>query len=874
MPSDFAILDELRLSSLLNGRGTLPWLALAFALVSIAMLSSLLRSITTDYPYGTGSLRPLPSETLYTIANRSPAPGHAGMHNVKSRLGSKTPYAYRLLRPSDPTRIHTAAEYYAAADTGDLGMQSTNDALTHFSTPSLKHCRPIHVSAVVRHGTRSLSSQKPILAMRRFIRQFGSHLTPEQRSSLLTWVGTFRAETIGHLTEEGHKELRDQGYRLVLRYPDLFTLKERPPPSPRKALNASWEQADSPAAGPLILVENTWKIRTQQSRDSYIRGMNDALELLTTYNTTDELDNGSNRTKPKLQAQVYLQDIPGSACSGVCGGAREIWKTLWQQRARILQRQQKNTKRSDEALQLDNAIKNEDEDEDEDELDDEDEDESFFKPDIANLQSLNISNSSTLNQTILDHTTNGKPNPSCAQAVSTMDERICRWGQARLRFFSQCSDYLRYKKRKPWKAILSKHITRHYSKTSLAGKLTNSLLGGRAFEAMLKKARKKSAEKAQKVWLKMQQEKQQEEHRLQTKGESKTASPPKELPAPSELLKDTTTALEAKAIFKFVANLWQLCAAQVTGGPEGLESTEWCSIFLANNYELLRDMERIQDVKSYCKKGPYNRLTYSASCPLLNSLFGSANLAVQRYSLTPPALRSGGPTYYATTGNDTTLARKVPVASLYFAHAETLAPLLVLLGIEGLHFAPNKVAEQANAIRRGLRGQLIWQDERELEAALEQKSLADQLAGSQNPFGPVRGWRMGASVPMGANLHMITYECEASGTRKDAASNMQKVYMAQLMHNEEPVPWPIGLCNEAAPIKPPAIGPDLSPTEKAGGETGERTDETGQVSTVPYLCKLNTVEKFYSSRVFHLGMGDCGEFAWRRGCGMPYKFEF
>nr|XP_033799713.1 multiple inositol polyphosphate phosphatase 1 isoform X2 [Geotrypetes seraphini]XP_033799714.1 multiple inositol polyphosphate phosphatase 1 isoform X2 [Geotrypetes seraphini] len=150
------------------------------------------------------------------------------------------------------------------------------------------------------------------------------------------------------------------------------------------------------------------------------------------------------------------------------------------------------------------------------------------------------------------------------------------------------------------------------------------------------------------------------------------------------------------------------------------ENSPWCSLFEEEDSKVL---EYLNDLKQYWKRGYGYDINSRSSCGLFHYIFKSLDQAVSE-------------------SNSSQLISS-PVI-LQFGHAETLQPLLALMG--------------------------LFKDEEPLDA----NNFARQTH---------RKFRSGRIVPYAANLLFVLYHCET-------ASTSEEKYQIQLLLNEKLLPFP------------------------------------------------------------------------------------
>ncbi|XP_030058941.1 multiple inositol polyphosphate phosphatase 1 [Microcaecilia unicolor] len=150
------------------------------------------------------------------------------------------------------------------------------------------------------------------------------------------------------------------------------------------------------------------------------------------------------------------------------------------------------------------------------------------------------------------------------------------------------------------------------------------------------------------------------------------------------------------------------------------ENSPWCSLFEEEDGKVL---EYLNDLKQYWKRGYGYNINSRSSCGLFHYIIKKLDQAVSESNSSQPI--------------------SSPVI-LQFGHAETLQPLLALMG--------------------------LFKDEEQLDA----KNFARQTH---------RKFRSGRIVPYAANLLFVLYRC-------DAASTPEETYRIQLLLNEKLLPFP------------------------------------------------------------------------------------
>uniref|UniRef100_UPI00358F0F64 multiple inositol polyphosphate phosphatase 1 n=1 Tax=Myxine glutinosa TaxID=7769 RepID=UPI00358F0F64 len=172
---------------------------------------------------------------------------------------------------------------------------------------------------------------------------------------------------------------------------------------------------------------------------------------------------------------------------------------------------------------------------------------------------------------------------------------------------------------------------------------------------------------------------------------------------PEELLK--TELLEAA---------YQLCALELS---ENGTKSPWCDLFNNEGFEV---MEYLGDLKHYWLQGPSYPRSARSSCSLLQAIFSHFDSAIQESKREQPRSAS---------------------AVLYFGHAETLIPLLSLLGL--FRSQSDLMAANFTSRRRRL-------------------------------------FRTSSFCPYSANLLLVLYGCGGSHPQ----------HRLQLLLNEKPIPFP------------------------------------------------------------------------------------
>ncbi|XP_029465663.1 multiple inositol polyphosphate phosphatase 1 [Rhinatrema bivittatum] len=150
------------------------------------------------------------------------------------------------------------------------------------------------------------------------------------------------------------------------------------------------------------------------------------------------------------------------------------------------------------------------------------------------------------------------------------------------------------------------------------------------------------------------------------------------------------------------------------------ENSPWCSLFDEENSQVL---EYLNDLKQYWKRGYGYDINSRSSCGLFHHIFKNLDQAISESNSSQPI--------------------SSPVI-LQFGHAETLQPLLALMG--------------------------LFKDEEPLSAS----NFAKQAQ---------RKFRSGRIVPYAANLLFVLHRC-------DAASTPEEKYQVQLLLNEKLLPFP------------------------------------------------------------------------------------
>uniref|UniRef100_A0A8C4NAN4 Multiple inositol polyphosphate phosphatase 1 n=1 Tax=Eptatretus burgeri TaxID=7764 RepID=A0A8C4NAN4_EPTBU len=159
---------------------------------------------------------------------------------------------------------------------------------------------------------------------------------------------------------------------------------------------------------------------------------------------------------------------------------------------------------------------------------------------------------------------------------------------------------------------------------------------------------------------------------------------------------------------------YQLCALELS---ENGTKSPWCDLF---NQEGFEAMEYLGDLKHYWLKGPSDQRSARSSCLLLQAIFSHFDSAIQGNKREQPGIAP---------------------AVLYFGHAETLIPLLSLLG--------------------------LFRSQSDLTAA----NFTSQRH---------RLFRTSSFCPYSANLLLVLYSCGESHPQ----------HRLQLLLNEKPIPFP------------------------------------------------------------------------------------
>lgn len=147
-----------------------------------------------------------------------------------------------------------------------------------------------------------------------------------------------------------------------------------------------------------------------------------------------------------------------------------------------------------------------------------------------------------------------------------------------------------------------------------------------------------------------------------------------------------------------------------------IPNSPWCSLFDVEDGEVL---EYLNDLKQYWKRGYGYDINSKSSCPLFHDIFRELNKAVHE------------------DGSQSAS----PAVVLQFGHAETLQPLLSLMG--------------------------FFQDEKPLRA--------DNFAEQKN-----RKFRSGQIVPYAANVVFVLYRCD---------DQQERTYKVQMLLNEKVLPF-------------------------------------------------------------------------------------
>lgn len=149
---------------------------------------------------------------------------------------------------------------------------------------------------------------------------------------------------------------------------------------------------------------------------------------------------------------------------------------------------------------------------------------------------------------------------------------------------------------------------------------------------------------------------------------------------------------------------------------KGIPNSPWCSLFDLEDAEIL---EYLNDLKQYWKRGYGYDINSKSSCPLFHDIFRELKEAAEENGPQPTS----------------------PAVVLQFGHAETLQPLLSLMG--------------------------FFQDEKPLRA--------DNFAEQKN-----RKFRSGQIVPYASNLIFVLYRCD---------DPQERTYKVQMLLNEKVLPF-------------------------------------------------------------------------------------
>jgi hypothetical protein len=216
-------------------------------------------------------------------------------------------------------------------------------------------------------------------------------------------------------------------------------------------------------------------------------------------------------------------------------------------------------------------------------------------------------------------------------------------------------------------------------------------------------------------------------------------------------------------------------------------------------------------------------------------------------------------------------------ARLDFAHAETLMPLLSLLGLHTRDFdgfsnrtnGSGVVSGFAGAMQTGTllpRKLFTGREAATLRAAASFAALAPTTATSAKATAAVvresegeqeRDWRMAAAAPMAGSLQLTTWRCAPAlpvptSPPSDSSEDGVRTLM-QLSLNEAPTMWP-GVLLLAGERQLCGNGWRL----RAGAEQHREL--------VTDLCPLDVIESALQRRFEQLGVKSCGEEDWAAHC--------
>lgn len=176
-----------------------------------------------------------------------------------------------------------------------------------------------------------------------------------------------------------------------------------------------------------------------------------------------------------------------------------------------------------------------------------------------------------------------------------------------------------------------------------------------------------------------------------------------------------------------VQHMYLFCAYEVAING----SSQWCSIFEEDELDLV---EYLYDVKNYWKRGYGYKINYNMSCLLLKNLTESVRNAVE-----------------AKRENSTH-----PLAIFHFAHAETLIPLLCIMG--------------------------LFNDTEPLRASNSHKQR-DRL------------FKTSEMSPFSGNVAVVLYSCERLETK-----NLKSQFFVQVLVNEKVAALPCCNSTELCPV--------------------------------------------------------------------------
>jgi hypothetical protein len=237
--------------------------------------------------------------------------------------------------------------------------------------------------------------------------------------------------------------------------------------------------------------------------------------------------------------------------------------------------------------------------------------------------------------------------------------------------------------------------------------------------------------------------------------------------------------------------IWKACQWETLLEIDSTRS-DWCGL-LSN--EDIRMLELLGDLDVYWEKGPGLRLPSLIACELLQDVVAKLGrwAAVDSSPQQPSAAEAEGE---ATT-------------TLRFAHAETVLPLLGILGIDAGQTTPliTPTTAAATVSATGGADPNKGTDEDGAADATQQTTAMRALEALK-----ARSWRSSLIAPMSANVVLLLQHCQATtgdsggapassqGQEQEEAAGVVDGMFVTVLHNEVPVAIPG--CADAAAASP------------------------------------------------------------------------